>query len=95
MIRSILAVSILALGAACETKNQESTQKPQAGTLLSTEAVHGSVNAVAEGGLLNLPGNYVRNTVGQVNEAKAAKALYEETEKERLKSLEFTDTGGR
>ena len=53
-----------------------------------------STSAATTGGMLAVPGNYIRATVGQVEKAKAAKALFETTAKEQSKSMELADPGG-
>ncbi len=43
-------------------------------------------------GLLNAPGNYIENAVSNIDKAKAAKALFENTAKEQAKSLDLDET---
>ncbi len=48
----------------------------------------------ASGNPLKMPGNYLKTTVGHIDEAKAARALYEKTAKQELNSLDLNNTGG-
>jgi hypothetical protein len=95
MKKIILAACLVALTAACQKKapppEQVPAPKAEAGEI-SGAAV--STRAVRMGGMLAAPGNYIRTTVGQVQKAKDAKALFETTAKEESKSLDLNDTGG-
>lgn len=79
--------------AGCRKKQPENVPVPKAGpegkaaASVSTAAVFGRDTLAA-------PGNYLKTTVGHVKEAKDAKALYEKTAKDGLKSLDLNNTGG-
>ena len=95
MKKIILTACLVALTAACQKKapppEQVPAPKAEAGEVSGAAA---STAAATTGGMLAAPGNYIRSTVGQVEKAKAAKALFETTAKEQSKSMELTDPGG-
>lgn len=88
------AVIGLAFGlSACKKKPPESvpvpkTEPPAAAAVAVSTAPGFSQNP------LTAPGNYLKTTVGHIKEAKEAKALYEKTAKDGLKSLDLNNTGG-
>lgn len=87
-----LAAAMLAAAlAGCKKKQPENIPVPKAE---SAAAASVSSGTVLDQNPLNAPGNYLKTTVGQVQKAKDAKALYEETAKQGLKSLDLNDTGG-
>ena len=73
---------------ACKKPSPEQVPLPKA------EAAAVSTAPAAEQNPLNAPGNYLKTTVGQVQKAKDAKALYEEAAKQNLQGLDLNDTGG-
>lgn len=79
MKKSLFFAAALAavLTAGCKKKNPENIPQPKA-----EEAV--SASTAAPVGLLEAPGAYIKNTVGNVDKAKAAAAVYEKTAKETL-----------
>ena len=96
MKKIILALTAAALCTACGKKAPPPQSVPvpkaqheeqAAGACVSTAA------AVADT-VLTAPGNYVRNTVGQVEKARAAKALVEKAARERVKSLDLQEISG-
>ena len=88
-----LAVIALAFGfSACKKKQPETIPVPKTGPAASEAAV--STAAVFSQNPLTAPGNYLKNTVGHVKEAKEAKALYEKAAKEGLNGLDLDNTGG-
>jgi len=96
MKRLIFAAMLCAPGfAACKKKQPEVIPQPKAGDVqavaVSTEA---AVSTAPATGLLNVPGNYLKTTVGHIGEAKAAKALFEKTAKQEADSLDLNNTGG-
>ena len=93
MKRIILALSLAVSGAACEKKAPppESAPAPKAQT---EELPGGAAVARSTTSLLDLPGEYVKNTVGQVAKARAAKALYEDSAKAQTKNLDLNENGG-
>ncbi len=97
MKKIILTACLIVLTAACKKKvpvpEPVPEPKAEAGEV-SGGAAPASTAAVKMGGMLAAPGNYVRTTVGQVQKAKDAKALFETTAKEESKSLDLNDTGG-
>lgn len=98
MKRIIFAAMFCALGfAACKKKQPEVIPQPKAADAqamaVSTAAAVSTAPAAAQG-LLNVPGNYVKTTVGQIDKARAAKALFEKTAKQEAASLDLNDTGG-
>ncbi len=73
--------------------------KPQPGRVPEPKAGPGgaaqaSTAPAAGQNPLAAPGDYLRTTVGRVQEAKDAKALYEKSAADSLKSLDLNDTGG-
>ena len=92
MKRTIFAVMLCALGAAaCKKKQPEVIPQPKAA---EAQAAAVSTAPAAAQGLLNVPGNYIKTTVGHIGEAKAAKALFEKTAKQEADSLDLNNTGG-
>jgi hypothetical protein len=87
-----LAVLSLPVLFACQKKQPENIPQPQAEPPAQAAAV--STSTVIDQNLLTAPGTYLKTTVGHVQEAKDAKALYEATEKKNLDSLNLNDTGG-
>jgi hypothetical protein len=89
----IVAVSVLALFAgACKKKEQpENIPQPKAEATTAAPAV--STSAITQNPL-EAPGAYLKSTVGQINKAKAAAALYEESAKKSMQSADPNNTGG-
>ncbi|KAF0124118.1 MAG: hypothetical protein FD154_2501 [Elusimicrobia bacterium] len=83
-------LTALALGA-CEKKRPENIPQPKADQA-QTAAV--STAPAVDQNPLTAPGSYLKSTVGQIDKAKAAAALYEKSAAESAKSLDFNDTGG-
>jgi hypothetical protein len=80
--------------AACGSKKQpETVPQPKAGAP-ETAAAPAVSTPTAGADLLHAPGNYLKTTVGHINEAKAAKALFEKTAKEEASSADLNNTGG-
>lgn len=79
MKKSVLFAAAMAalLAAGCKKKAPENIPQPKA-----DEQVAASTAAPV--GLLEAPGAYVKNTVGNVEKAKAAAAVYEKTAKDTL-----------
>ncbi|MDO8805983.1 MAG: hypothetical protein Q7R35_16320 [Elusimicrobiota bacterium] len=93
-IKIITAVVILSAAfAACKKKQPETVPVPKAESSAQTSAAVSTAPAVGRNPLA-APGDYLKTTVGQVQKAKAAKALYEKTAKDGLDSLDLKDTGG-
>ncbi|MBI4802415.1 MAG: hypothetical protein HY796_07825 [Elusimicrobia bacterium] len=69
-------------------------QSPATADAPAAAPVTGSTAPAQAGGILSAPADYVKNTVSQVDKAKEAKALYEQTEKERMKVLEQASPDG-
>lgn len=97
MKRIIFTSMLCALGfAACKKKQPEVIPQPkvdgQAMAVSTAAAV--STAPVASQNLLNVPGNYIKTTVGHIGEAKAAKALFEKTARQQAASLDLNNTGG-
>ncbi len=94
MKRIILTLTFAAVCAACGKKvpppENAPSPKALAGELSGGAGVAGSTTT----SLLDMPGEYVKNTVGQVAKAKAAKALYEEAAKAQTKNLNLNENGG-
>ena len=88
---AILAVSFCFVS--CKKKQPESVPVPKAGPAAETAAA-ASTAPVFSQNPLTAPGNYLKTTVGHVKEAKDARALYEKTAKDGLKSLDLNNTGG-
>ena len=78
---------------ACKKKEPEKIPVPKAEPPPQTAALVSSAPVFSQN-LLTAPGNYLKTTVGHVKEAKAAKALFEKTAKDELKSADLNNTGG-
>lgn len=88
-----LAIIAVAFGfVSCKKKQPETVPVPKAEPPAQAAAV--STAPVFSQNPLTAPGNYLKTTVGHVKEAKDAKALYEKTAKDGLKSLDLNNTGG-
>ena len=88
----ILPVLVLAVGAAaCKKRAPETVPQPKAE---DTAAAGVSTGPVKAAGPVAAPGNYLKTTVGQVGEAKAAKALFEKTAQQGLDNLNLDKAGG-
>ena len=74
--------------AACGKKQPEKVPVPKA------DQQAAAASTAAPAGLLEAPGAYLKSTVGQIDKAKAAKALYEKTAREEAASLDLNNTGG-
>ena len=94
MKKIILTACLIALTAGCKKKVPVPEPVPAPKAEAGETSGAASTRAVTMGGMLAAPGNYVRTTVGQVQKAQAAKALFETTAKEESKSLDLNDTGG-
>jgi len=94
-MRIIFISALLACGgalSACKKPAPEQVPLPKAEAAQAAPAV--STVTAPEQNPLNAPGNYLKTTVGQVQKAKDAKALYEEAAKQNLQGLDLNDTGG-
>ena len=94
-MKTCLTLAILAAAfgfASCKKKQPENVPVPKAEPPPQTAAAVST--AVFSQNLLEAPGNYLKTTVGHVKEAKAAKALFEKTANEELKSADVNNTGG-
>jgi hypothetical protein len=89
----ILAVLAVVIGFVIyKNKPPEVIPQPKAAATGLAPAV--STVAVVEQNPLKMPANYLKVTLGHVNEAKAAKALYEKTEKDQMGGFDKSSTGG-
>lgn len=91
-MKTIIAAAFLALAfsfGACKKKAPENIPQPKA----QPEAAAVSTSAVTSNPL-ELPGAYLKSTVGQIDKAKAAKELYEKTAREEAAALDLNNTGG-
>lgn len=87
----ILAVAAAALGAlGCKKKAPEQIPQPKAET--QTAAV--STAPAVEQNPLKMPGNYLKTQVGNIDKAKAAKALYEKAAADHMETLDLGGSGG-
>lgn len=86
------ALVLAGLCAGCRKKQPENVPVPKAEPAAQAAAV--STAPAFSQNPLAAPGNYLKTTVGRVQEAKDAKALYEETAKKSMGSLDLNDTGG-
>lgn len=84
---AVSALAALSLGA-CKKKQPENIPQPKA-----EPQVAASTSAVPSNPL-EVPGAYIKTTVGQIDKAKAAAALYEKSAAESAKSLDLNNTGG-
>lgn len=98
MKKILFAAMLCALGfAACKKKQPEVIPQPKAAdaqALAVPAAPAVSTAPALEQNPLKAPGNYLKTTVGHINEAKAAKALFEKTAKQEADSLDLNNTGG-
>lgn len=93
MKKIFLTACLITMTAACKkpAPPPENVPAPKAG---DAAAVAASTEAAKPVGMLQAPGNYIRTTVGQVEKAKAAKALFETAAKEESKQRDLNDNGG-
>jgi uncharacterized lipoprotein len=91
----ILAVLLIAVFAAgCKKKEPERIPQPK---VESAEAAAPAAEPAAPApsqNPLTAPGNYLKTTVGQVQKAKAAAAVYEDAAKNRADALDSSKLGG-
>jgi hypothetical protein len=95
-MKTNIAFAILAVSScfvSCKKKQPENVPVPKAEPPPQTAAA-ASTAPVFSQNPLTAPGNYLKTTVGHVKEAKDARALYEKTAKDGLKSLDLNNTGG-
>ena len=92
MKRTCLAFAVLAGVSlcACGKKQPENIPQPQAGDV----AVEASTAPAVEQNPLKAGANYLKTTVGQVEKAKAAAAVYEGAAAEHFKGTDVDDAGG-
>lgn len=76
---------------ACKKKQPENIPQPKAE---QAQAAAVSTAPVVDQNPLTAPGTYLKTTVGQIDKAKAAAALYEKSAVESAKSLDLNNTGG-
>ena len=89
-----LAIIAGAFGyAACKKKPPETVPVPKAEQTAQAAAAVSTAPAAGRD-LLAAPGVYLKTTVGQVQNAKAFKTLYEKAAKDRLNSMDPGNTGG-
>lgn len=89
----LIAAALCAISfSGCKKRQPENIPQPKAETAAQERPV--STAPAVNQNPLTAPGNYLKTTVGQVQKARDAKALYEETAKQGLKSLDLNDTGG-
>jgi len=88
-MKTFLAAAFLGLVffvGACKKKAPENIPQPKA------EAV--AVSTAATANPLEAPGAYLKTTVGQIDKAKAAAALYESAAKAEAAAADLNNTGG-
>lgn len=92
MKKSYLAYMVLAGASlcACTKKQPENIPQPEA----EGGAVAASTAPVVEQNPLKAGANYLKTTVGQVEKAKAAAAVYEDAAKEHFNGTDVGDAGG-
>jgi hypothetical protein len=89
----IAVIFVLASGAAaCKKRAPEPIPRPKADE--AAQGAGASTDSVKAAGLLEAPGNYLKTAVGQVDKARAAKALFEKTAKQELDGLNAEKTDG-
>ncbi len=92
--RIAFAILAAALGfASCKKKQPETVPVPKAEPPPMTAAAVSTAPVFSQNPL-EAPGNYLKTTVGHVKEAKAAKALFEKTALDEMKSADLNNTGG-
>lgn len=88
----ILAVLLLAVFAAgCKKKEPENIPQPK---VEPAAAAAPAAEPAQSQNPLTAPGNYLKTTVGQVQKAKAAAAVYEDAAKNRADALDSSKLGG-
>lgn len=87
-IFAVLLIAVFAAG--CKKKEPEQVPVPKA------EPAAAAVPAAPAPSQnpLTAPGNYLKTTVGQVQKAKAAAAVYEDAAKNRADALDSSKLGG-
>lgn len=91
-MKTIFAAAFLAMAfsvGACKKKAPENIPQPK----VEPQAAAVSSAAVAANPL-EAPGGYLKTTVGQIDKAKAAAALYEKAAKAEAAAADLNDTGG-
>ncbi len=86
-------IAAVAALVSCKKKQPETVPVPKAEPPPRTAAAVSTAPAFSQN-LLEAPGNYLKTTVGHVKEAKAARALFEKTARDELKSADLNNTGG-
>ncbi|HAU90097.1 MAG TPA: hypothetical protein DCW72_07705 [Elusimicrobia bacterium] len=91
----ILAVLLIAaFVAGCKKKAPEQIPQPKAeAAAVAAPAAEPAAPAPSQNPL-TAPGNYLKTTVGQVQKAKAAAAVYEDAAKNRADALDSSKLGG-
>lgn len=85
---------IAAFAAGCKKQEPEHIPQPKAEAAgAAVPAAEPAAPAPAQNPL-TAPGNYLKTTVGQVQKAKAAAAVYEDAAKKRSDALDSSKLGG-
>jgi len=91
----IIAVLLLAVFAAgCKKKEPEQIPVPKAEPAAAAVPAAEPAAPAPSQNPLTAPGNYLKTTVGQVQKAKAAAAVYEDAAKNRADALDSSKLGG-
>lgn len=95
-MKTFFTLALIAAAAAlvsCKKKQPENVPVPKTEPPPKTAAAVSTAPVLGRNPL-EAPGNYLKTTVGHVKEAKAAKALFEKTALNELKSADLNNTGG-
>jgi len=90
MTKSLIVLAAVLGLAACKKKAPEQIPQPKA----EAQAAAVSTETAVEQNPLKMPGAYVKTQVGNIEKAKAAKALYEKASKEHMETLDLGGSGG-
>lgn len=89
----VLAALAAAALCACKKKAPENIPQPKAEPPAQASAAVSTAPALDQNPL-TAPGTYLKTTVGHIQEAKDAKALYEQAAKRNAASLDLNNPGG-
>ncbi|MGD9642830.1 MAG: hypothetical protein AB7V08_08830 [Elusimicrobiales bacterium] len=90
-ILAVLLIAAFAVG--CKKKEPEHIPQPKAESAAAAAAVEPAAPAPSQNPL-TAPGNYLKTTVGQVQKAKDAAAVYEDAAKNRVDALDAAKLEG-
>lgn len=91
-IIAVLLVAVFAVG--CKKKEPENIPVPKAEPAAAAVSAAEPAAPAPSQNPLTAPGNYLKTTVGQVQKAKAAAAVYEDAAKNRADAMDAAKLEG-